>query len=44
MTSFKQIVNRLDNIALSRPLPSPVHNFSLFFAPMHDFYVKFDRP
>jgi len=43
MTAFKQIVNRLDNIELSRPLPSPVHNFSMFFIPMHDFYIRFDR-
>ena len=42
ITAFKQIVNRLDNIELSRPLPSPVHNFSLFFLPMHDFYIRFD--
>jgi len=42
-TSFTQIVQRLDNIELARPLPQPVHNFSLFFLPMHDFHVKFDK-
>jgi len=43
ITAFRLIVNRLDNIKLSRPLPTPVHHFSMFFQPMHDFYVKFDR-
>lgn len=43
ITAFKQIVNRLDNITLAQPLPTPVHNFSLFFLPMHDFHIKFDR-
>jgi len=42
-TSFTQIVARLDNIELARPLPQPVHNFSLFFLPMHDFHVRFDK-
>lgn len=41
-TAFRQIVNRLDNIRLSRPLPTPVHKFSLFFLPMHDFFIQFD--
>ena len=43
ITAFKQIVHRLDNIELAQPLPTPVHNFSLFFLPMHDFHIKFDR-
>ena len=43
ITAFKQIVNRLDNITLAQPLPTPVHNFSLFFLPMHDFHIRFDR-
>ncbi len=43
MSSFKYIIERMNNIELSRPLPSPVHNFSMFFMPMHDFYIKFDK-
>ena len=42
MSSFRQIVDRLENIRLAEPLPEPVHNFSLFFLPMHDFQLRFD--
>ncbi len=42
VTAFKQIVNRLDDIRLSRPLQLPVHKFSLFFLPMRDFHILFD--
>ncbi|MGI9326324.1 MAG: cytochrome P450 [Pseudomonadales bacterium] len=44
MTScFKAIVQRMRNIELAQPLPEPVHNFSLFFIPMHDFHIKFEK-
>ena len=41
--SFRHIVARMDNIRLAQPLPTPVHRFSLFFLPMHDFHIAFDK-
>ena len=41
--SFRDIIQRMDNIRLSKPLPMPVHNFSMFFLPIHDFYIEFDK-
>ena len=41
MSSFKGLLDRLQDIRLAKPLPKPVHNFSLFFMPMHDFYISF---
>ncbi|MGZ0217373.1 MAG: cytochrome P450, partial [Acidimicrobiales bacterium] len=43
MSSFRHIIERMDNIRLSKPLPKPVHNFSMFFLPMHDFHIEFDK-
>ena len=43
MSSFSALIKRLDNIQLAKPLPEPVHNFSLFFLPMKEFYVKFTK-
>jgi cytochrome P450 len=43
MSSFKHIIERMDNIEMAKPLPDPVHNFSMFFLPMHDFYIRFDQ-
>lgn len=44
MTSaFKALLDRMENIQLARPLPNPVHDFSMFFMPMRDFHIKFDR-
>ena len=43
MSSFSGLIQRLDNIELARPLPAPVHNFSLFFLPMKEFHVKFTK-
>ncbi|MBH79236.1 MAG: cytochrome [Gammaproteobacteria bacterium] len=43
ISAFRLLVSRLDNIQLSRPLPTPVHHFSMFFQPMHDFHIAFDR-
>ncbi len=43
MSCFSAIVERMGNVRLARPLPDPAHNFSLFFLPMHDFYIQFDK-
>ena len=43
MSSFGALIDRLDNIKLAKPLPEPVHNFSLFFLPMKEFNVKFTK-
>ena len=43
MSSFRGLIQRLDNIELAKPLPTPVHNFSLFFLPMKEFHVKFTK-
>ncbi len=43
MSSFKYITQRMDNIQLAKPLPSPVHNFSMYFLPMNDFHIRFDK-
>ncbi len=43
MSSFRALIERLDNIELAQPLPDPVHNFSLFFLPMKEFHVKFTK-
>ena len=42
-TAFTQLVHRLDNIQLSRDLPDPVHNFSMFFMPMRELPIKFNK-
>ena len=42
-SSFNAIVQRMDDIELAQPLPDPVHSFTLFFLPMHDFHVKFKK-
>ena len=41
--SFKFLVERMKNIKLAKPLPEPVHNFSMFFMPMKDFHIKFEK-
>jgi cytochrome P450 len=43
IASFTQIVDRLDNIRLAKPLPDPVHAYSLFFMPMQEFHIAFDK-
>ena len=43
MSSFRGLLNRLEQIKLAKPLPDPVHRFSLFFMPMHDFYISFKK-
>ena len=43
MSSFKLLLDRLGNIELAKPLPEPVHRFSLFFMPMHDFHIRFKK-
>jgi cytochrome P450 len=40
-TAFTQIVDRLDNIRLSEPMPHPAHNFSLFHMPMRELHIGF---
>ncbi|MEM7019374.1 MAG: cytochrome P450 [Pseudomonadota bacterium] len=42
-TAFTQLIERLDNIRLKHPLPEPVHNFSMFFIPMAELPIKFDK-
>ena len=41
--SFKFLVERMKNIKLAKPLPEPVHNFSMFFMPMKDFHIEFEK-
>jgi len=43
MSSFRGLLDRLDDIRLKKPLPDPVHRFSLFFMPMHDFCISFTK-
>ena len=43
MSSFKLLLDRLKDIELAKPLPEPVHQFSLFFMPMHDFHIRFKK-
>ena len=43
MSSFKLLLDRLGDIELAKPLPEPVHRFSLFFMPMHDFHIRFKK-
>ena len=43
MSSFKYITQRIGNIELEKPLPTPVHKFSLLFMPMHEFKIKFKK-
>ena len=40
---FKLLLDRLGDIELAKPLPEPVHRFSLFFMPMHDFHIRFKK-
>ena len=42
-SSFEAIIKRMDNFQLLKPLPCPVHKFSMFFMPMHEFCIKFDK-
>ena len=42
-SSFRAIVQRMENIQLAKPLPNPVHAFSMFFLPMQDFFIEFDK-
>lgn len=42
-SAFRAIVDRMGEIELARPLPSPVHNFSLFFLPMREFHIRFSK-
>ena len=43
MSSFSGLLDRLEDIRLKKPLPDPVHRFSLFFMPMHDFCISFTK-
>ena len=43
MSSFKLLLDRLKDIELAKPLPEPVHRFSLFFMPMHEFHIRFKK-
>ena len=41
--SFKFLIQRMKNIKLDKPLQEPVHNFSMFFMPMKEFFITFDK-
>ena len=43
ISSFRAIIKRMDNFRLLKPLPLPVHKFSMFFMPMHEFHIKFNK-
>jgi len=43
VSAFRILLERLANIELARPLPDPVHKFSLFFLPMHEFHIEFEK-
>jgi len=43
ISSFRLLLGRLEDIQLAKPLPNPVHRFSLFFMPMHDFHISFSK-
>jgi len=43
LSCFQAIVERMNNIELAKPLPDPVHNFSMFFLPMKKFHIRFDK-
>jgi len=43
VSSFNVLLSRLKNIELARPLPTPVHDFSLFFIPMKELHIRFDK-
>ena len=43
ISTFKNILDRLDNIALARPLPDPVHRPSLFQYPMKELPITFTK-
>ena len=43
ISAFRAIIKRMDNFRLLKPLPMPVHKFSMFFMPMHEFHIKFDK-
>jgi cytochrome P450 len=40
-TSFRLLLERLDEIELEKPLPDPVHEPSLFFLPMKELPIRF---
>jgi cytochrome P450 len=43
MSAFRLIIQRMANFRLAKPLPNPVHSFSMFFLPMHDFHIQFEK-
>lgn len=43
ISSVDILLSRLKNIRLSRDLPNPVHEFSLFLIPMKELPIKFDK-
>lgn len=43
ISAFTEIANRMTDIELAKPLPDPVHYFSLPFLPMHDFHIRFRK-
>ena len=40
---FSGLVARVRDIRLAKPLPDPVHRFSMFFLPMRDFHIRFEK-
>lgn len=43
ISTFSNILGRLDNIKIARPLPDPVHGPSLFFLPMKELPLSFTK-
>ena len=43
VSSFNVLLSRLKNITLARELPTPVHEFSLFFIPMKELHIQFEK-
>lgn len=43
ITTYATIVDRMSNIRLAEELPDPVHQMSLFFLPIKEMHLKFDK-
>jgi cytochrome P450 len=41
--ALNAILDRMDNLAVARPLPDPVHRPSVGFIPMKEFHLKFTK-
>ncbi|MEP0189881.1 MAG: cytochrome P450 [Erythrobacter sp.] len=43
VTAIGSLISRLKNIALAKPLPEPVHEFSLLFSPIAKMELQFEK-